>query len=149
MNSFNKTEAAVFSCRLCFLRAFSFISLIDMSTLFTAFFLQFILSILSQKQHKHLITGFAEQCESLLSWYFFFKKIRRSTWTEFRHDFVTVTIHPTMENCLGCHRCCLHTLGYILQAFPLSYMSTFSHLLFLIILLFTLLSFCLYSTWPG
>jgi len=27
MNSFNKTEAAVFSCRLCFLRAFPFISL--------------------------------------------------------------------------------------------------------------------------
>jgi len=26
MNSFNKTEAAVFSCRLCFLRAFLFIS---------------------------------------------------------------------------------------------------------------------------
>ena len=26
MNSFNKTEAAVFSCRLCFLRAFPFIS---------------------------------------------------------------------------------------------------------------------------
>jgi len=25
MNSFNKTEAAVFSCRLCFLRAFPFI----------------------------------------------------------------------------------------------------------------------------
>jgi len=28
INSFNKTEAAVFSCRLCFLRAFPFISLI-------------------------------------------------------------------------------------------------------------------------
>jgi len=28
MNSFNKTKAAVFSCRLCFLRAFPFISLI-------------------------------------------------------------------------------------------------------------------------
>ena len=28
MNSFNKTEAAVFLCRLCFLRAFPFISLI-------------------------------------------------------------------------------------------------------------------------
>ena len=28
MNSFNKTEAAVFSCRLCFPRAFPFISLI-------------------------------------------------------------------------------------------------------------------------
>ena len=28
MNGFNKTEAAVFSCRLCFLRAFPFISLI-------------------------------------------------------------------------------------------------------------------------
>ena len=28
MNSFNKTEATVFSCRLCFLRAFPFISLI-------------------------------------------------------------------------------------------------------------------------
>jgi len=27
MNSFNKTEAAVFSCRLCFLRAFPYISL--------------------------------------------------------------------------------------------------------------------------
>jgi len=27
MNSFNKTEAAVFSCRLCFLRTFPFISL--------------------------------------------------------------------------------------------------------------------------
>jgi len=27
MNSFNKTGAAVFSCRLCFLRAFNFISL--------------------------------------------------------------------------------------------------------------------------
>ena len=27
MKSFNKTEAAVFSCRLCFLRAFPFISL--------------------------------------------------------------------------------------------------------------------------
>ena len=29
MNSFNKTEAAVFSCRLCFLSAFPFISLIQ------------------------------------------------------------------------------------------------------------------------
>ena len=29
MNSFNKTEAAVFSCRLCFLRAFPFISFSD------------------------------------------------------------------------------------------------------------------------
>ena len=29
MNSFNKTEAAVFSCRLCFLRAFPIISLIE------------------------------------------------------------------------------------------------------------------------
>jgi len=29
MNSFNKTEAAVFSCRLCFLRAFPFISLMN------------------------------------------------------------------------------------------------------------------------
>ena len=28
MNSFNKTEAAVFPCRLCFLRAFPFRSLI-------------------------------------------------------------------------------------------------------------------------
>ena len=28
MNSFNKTEAAVFLCRLCFLRAFTFISFI-------------------------------------------------------------------------------------------------------------------------
>jgi len=28
MNSFNKTEAAVFTCRLCFLRAFPFISFI-------------------------------------------------------------------------------------------------------------------------
>jgi len=28
MNGFNKTEAAVFSCRLCFLRAFPFISLL-------------------------------------------------------------------------------------------------------------------------
>jgi len=28
MNSFNKTEAAVFSCRLCFLRAFPLITLI-------------------------------------------------------------------------------------------------------------------------
>ena len=28
MNSFNKTEAAVFSCRLCFLKAFPFIILI-------------------------------------------------------------------------------------------------------------------------
>jgi len=30
MNSFNKTEAAVFSCRLCFLRVFPFISLISL-----------------------------------------------------------------------------------------------------------------------
>ena len=29
MNGFNKTEAAVFSCRLCFLRAFLFISFIS------------------------------------------------------------------------------------------------------------------------
>ena len=34
MNSFNKTEAAVFSCRLCFLRAFPFISLIILLFLF-------------------------------------------------------------------------------------------------------------------
>ena len=32
MNSFNKTEAAVFSCRLCFLRAFLFISFIHSYT---------------------------------------------------------------------------------------------------------------------
>ena len=30
MNSFNKTEAAVFSCRLCFLRAFPFISFLTL-----------------------------------------------------------------------------------------------------------------------
>jgi len=33
MNSFNKTEAAVFSCRLCFLRAFPFTSLILLTQL--------------------------------------------------------------------------------------------------------------------
>jgi len=32
MNSFTKTKAAVFSCRLCFLRAFPFISLILLTT---------------------------------------------------------------------------------------------------------------------
>jgi len=32
MNDFSKTEAAVFSCRLCFLRAFPFISLILLTT---------------------------------------------------------------------------------------------------------------------
>jgi len=32
MNGFNKTEAAVFSCRLCFLRAVPFISLILLTT---------------------------------------------------------------------------------------------------------------------
>ena len=32
MNSFNKTEAAIFSCRLCFMRAFPFISLILLTT---------------------------------------------------------------------------------------------------------------------
>ena len=32
MNSFNKTEAAVFSCRLCFMRAFPFISLFFLNT---------------------------------------------------------------------------------------------------------------------
>jgi len=32
MNSFNKTEADVFSCKLCFLRAFPFISLILLTT---------------------------------------------------------------------------------------------------------------------
>ena len=35
MNSFNKTEAAVFSCRLCFLRAFPFISFISSTTIVT------------------------------------------------------------------------------------------------------------------
>ena len=34
MNSFNKTEAAVFSCRLCLLRAFPFISLLWMRNFF-------------------------------------------------------------------------------------------------------------------
>ena len=32
INGFNKTEAAVFSCRLCFMRAFPFISLILRTT---------------------------------------------------------------------------------------------------------------------
>ena len=32
MNGFNTTEAAVFSCNLCFLRAFTFISLIIYKT---------------------------------------------------------------------------------------------------------------------
>ena len=32
MNSFNKTVAAVFSCRFCFLRAFPFIGLIQLTT---------------------------------------------------------------------------------------------------------------------
>jgi len=32
MNGFNKTDAAVFSCRLCFLRAFPFIILILLTT---------------------------------------------------------------------------------------------------------------------
>ena len=35
MNSFNKTEAAVFSCRLCFLRAFPFISSIIFRSQYT------------------------------------------------------------------------------------------------------------------
>jgi len=34
MNGFNKTEPAVFSCRLCFLRAFPFISLLSNSFFF-------------------------------------------------------------------------------------------------------------------
>ena len=34
MNSFNKTEAAVFSCRLCFLRAFPFISSVGIHLIF-------------------------------------------------------------------------------------------------------------------
>ena len=44
MNSFNKTEAAVFSCRLCFLRAFPFISL--------------MLTIIYVNYVYHLCTGF-------------------------------------------------------------------------------------------
>ena len=36
MNSFNKTKAAVFSCRLCFLRAFPFISLMQQSPPFSS-----------------------------------------------------------------------------------------------------------------
>jgi len=32
MNGFNKTEAAVFLCRLCFLRAFSFVGLVLLTT---------------------------------------------------------------------------------------------------------------------
>ena len=35
MNNFNKTEAAVFSCRLCFLRAFPFISLMKTFFIFS------------------------------------------------------------------------------------------------------------------
>ena len=33
INSFSKTEAAVFSCRLCFLRAFPFTSLVMVSAI--------------------------------------------------------------------------------------------------------------------
>ena len=33
VNSYNKTEVAVFSCRLCFLRAFPFISLMYVMTM--------------------------------------------------------------------------------------------------------------------
>jgi len=42
MNSFNKTEAAVFSCRLCFLRAFPFISLMVIHLVNLTYFLNFI-----------------------------------------------------------------------------------------------------------
>jgi len=37
MNSFNKTEAAVFSCKLCFLRAFLFISLLSLQYGYTVY----------------------------------------------------------------------------------------------------------------
>jgi len=32
MNSFNKTEDAVFPCRLCFLKVFTFLNLIELTT---------------------------------------------------------------------------------------------------------------------
>ena len=57
MNSFNKTEAAVFSCRLCFLRVFPFISLIVISTTKYMYLMLFkIISWLWNTLNKHLIS---------------------------------------------------------------------------------------------
>ena len=53
MNSFNKTEAAVFSCRLCFLRAFPFISLIIICLYIYIYYILFC-SVLFFNNYTHV-----------------------------------------------------------------------------------------------
>ena len=50
MNGFNKTDAAVFSCRICFLRAFLFISLILQIPWFTLPSCLFQFPVISEKK---------------------------------------------------------------------------------------------------
>ena len=55
INSFNKTEAAVFSCRLCFLRAFPFISLFVNGEM--RYFLFYKPSMYTAPQRRYVNTG--------------------------------------------------------------------------------------------
>ena len=74
LNSFNKTKAAIFSCRLCFLRAFPFISLL--SFVFTC----------PSSLHRYIPTSFSRQLVSnvLIEQYWFshiiFKFCRSVSW---------------------------------------------------------------------
>ena len=52
MNSFNKTEAAVFPCGLCFLRAFPFLSLILMRVEYELIYVKNDRAIL---QHRYVV----------------------------------------------------------------------------------------------
>ena len=65
MNGFNKTEAAVFSCRLCFLGAFPFINLIMISMIFRISYVFIIFSVFQTLKHytlqnEHVFTTYTK-----------------------------------------------------------------------------------------
>jgi len=56
MNSFSKTEAAIFTCRPCFLRAFPFISLINLICVLNIWFFSFKLLNMCRRGFKFICT---------------------------------------------------------------------------------------------
>jgi len=77
MNNFNKTEAAVFSCRLCFMRAFPFISLIDFCT-FVSLFNPFIdIPSFTFLSFVHILSGLGRETKCISFYCSFLKNVEK------------------------------------------------------------------------
>jgi len=79
MNSFNKTEAAVFSCMLCFLRAFHFIGLILLSWCFFGL-LAYNISSLWRIYYKHELLMC--QIQFCTQWSMYYRVMCSWTWCQ-------------------------------------------------------------------